>query len=129
MRKTNYRDYVVEAMQYYARCGKPNETCIRKLRFTANPKEEPNIRDLEAVERALRRLGSEEYGERGAKAVQMVYFVSPHTSLKRNDITERVHGAAGALHTCESMVYASLRRMRDLVAEERGLRCNENMML
>ena len=129
MKKDNYRDYVVEAMRYYAACDRPNADALIRLRRTLPAEGTACYRDLEAVEHMLRRLESEEYGRNGVRCVEMVYFASPTNTPSRSDISRRVSLASSELCICESQVYKALRRARTLVALERGLRVDERSLL
>lgn len=129
MKKDNYRDYVVDAMRYYAMCKKPDEATLRRLRNVLPPDDTACYRDLEAVQHMLKRLESEEYGRAGVRCVEIVYFASPSRALSRNDITLRVCRAASELSICETNVYRALRRARTLVAIERGLRVDDRSIL
>lgn len=128
MKTNNYRDYVVEAMRYYAYCGAPGDADLRKLKDSLLKSEHSSYYDLEAVHSAMKRLESEEYGSLAVECVRMVYFVSPTKPPARNEISARVSSAAKALFIGESTVYRALRRARTLVALERGLRITDDIV-
>lgn len=129
MKKDNYRDYVVEAMRYYAACEHPDAASLERLRKVLPAESTACFRDLEAVEHMLHRLKNEEYGITGVRCVEIVYFASPNHVPSRHEITDRVSAAAHELCICESTVYKALRRARTLVALERGLRVDEQSLL
>ena len=129
MKKDNYRDYVVEAMRYYAACDRPDAGALKKLRDALPSESTACCRDLEAVERMLYRLENEEYGRPGVRCVEIVYFTSPSKTLSRGEIAKRVCRASNELCMCESSVYKALRRARTLVALERGLRVDERSLI
>ena len=122
MEKDNYRDYVVEAMRYYAICGCPSEDDLRKLKNVLPEEGIASYYDLLAVQHMLYRLGREEYGPRAVECVKRVYIKK---TTSRQDISTRVSIAAMELSVCETWIYKALRRARILVALERGLRVND----
>lgn len=127
IKKDNYRDYVVEAMRFYALCGRPNETELRKIKAQLSDKD-GRYRDLQAVYNMLYRLGREEYGPDGVSCVEKVYFAHPERRILRNEITERITIVADELCIYESKVYNALRRARVLVAQELQLRTDEDYL-
>ena len=129
MKKDNYRDYVVEAMRYYAACDCPDEDALKKIRSVLPPDGTACYRDLEAVQRMLYRLRNEEYGQPGVRCVEIVYLSSPSHTPSRGEVAKRVNIASSELSMCESSVYKALRRARTLVALERGLRVDERSLL
>lgn len=126
MNKNNYRDYVTEAYRYYAMCGKPDSAALRQVRTVLPPNCRGSIADLEAVARVLDRLEYEEESELMKQCLDMVYFADPRRTPGRGVISSRVGCAAVELSVSESTVYRILRRLRLLLAVERGLRVEES---
>lgn len=125
MNKDNYRDYVADAYRYFAQCGKPNNSELRQLRTALPNGYRGGLSDLEAVSRVLERLALEPDGETWVRCLDIVYFSHPRRSPTRGALTERVRIAALSLAVSEATVYRMLRRLRTLLAMERGLRIDE----
>lgn len=125
MNKDNYRDYVADAYRYYALCGKPDANELRRLRTAQSRNYKGGMADLEAVVRVLERLDYEQDSDIWRRCLEMVYFANPRSSATRGALTDRVRLAAAELCISESTVYRMLRRLRLLLAIERGLRVDE----
>ncbi len=125
MYKDNYRDYVAEAYRYYALCGKPDAGELRRLRSAQSANYRGGMADLEAVVRVLERIDYEQDADIWKRCLDIVYFSNPRHSAVRGAITDRVRFASTELCISESTVYRILRRLRLLLAMERGLRVDE----
>lgn len=125
MNRDNYRDYVADAYRYYALCGKPDATELRRMRTTHTQNYRGGMADLEAVVRVLERLDYEQDAEIWKRCLEIVYFSNPRSSANRGALTDRVRIASLELCISESTVYRILRRLRLLLAMERGLRVDE----
>ncbi len=125
MKKDNYRDYVCEAYRYYAQCGCPDSEQLRQLRLNANEWQRANVSDLEAVYRVIQRLRSEPDGWLARQCLERVYLHPSQSAFSRGSISQRVALAARELSISESVVYRILRRLRLLLALERGLRIDD----
>lgn len=125
MKKDHYYDYVTEAFRYYAFCGKPKSDDLRQLRMETASGEHGRLSDLEAVLRTLERLRSEPDGIQSLSCLELVYFEKPSHYPKRNEITQRVEKASSDLGLSVSSVNRRLRRIRMLMALERGLRLDD----
>jgi len=125
MNKDNYRDYVADAYRYYALCGKPDSGELRRLRTAKSHDYKGGVADLEAVARVLDRLDYEQDAEIWKRCLEIVYFSNPRHSATRGALTERVRIASIELCISESTIYRMLRRLRLLLAMERGLRVDE----
>lgn len=125
MNKDNYRDYVADAYRYYALCGKPDAAKLRKLRTAQSHDYKGGMADLEAVVRVLERLDYEQDADIWKRCLDIVYFANPKHSADRGALTDRVRFASIELCISESTVYRMLRRLRLLLAMERGLRVDE----
>lgn len=126
MNKDNYRDYVTEAYRYYAMCGKPRSRELSQVRSVLPSNSQGAIADLEAVTRVLERLEYEEDPELMKRCLDIVYFTDPRHYPGRGVLSARVNYAAMELSVSESTVYRVLRRLRLLLAIERGLRVEES---
>lgn len=147
MLKTHYRDYATEAYRLHARLGgaeaykrriyaeaqaqhaqgragsqgSPTEAAV--LRAEAALTEKEGVwRDLEAVERTMKRIALCRNGDCILRAVKEVYQQSPDVSLGRGDIANRVTKLSIAMPASPRSIYGWLRIARDIFAEERGLR-------
>lgn len=146
MKKDHIRDYTTEAFRYYAKIGKtaeqlkndigmaiideksnvmfsvnktlssPIESVILKKEQIINSLQ-AEIADIDAVDKTLNRLDKD-----SRQAVQIVYFTDADKALERNDISFRVRKASLTIPCGESTVYRLLKRARNVLAEERGLR-------
>lgn len=125
MNKDNYRDYVADAYRYYAMCGKPDAVALRRLRTAQSNDYKGGVADLEAVLRVLDRLDYEQDAGILRRCLEIVYFANPKHSATRGALTDRVRIASMELCISESTVYRMLRRLRLLLALERGLRVDE----
>ena len=125
MNKDNYRDYVADAYRYYALCGKPDAGELRRLRTSQTNNYKGGMADLEAVLRVLERLDYEQDAGIMKRCLEIVYFANPRHSASRGALTDRVRFASMELCISESTVYRMLRRLRLLLAMERGLRVDE----
>lgn len=125
MNKDNYRDYVADAYRYFALCGKPDVNELRRLRTALPQNYRGGLTDLEAVRRVLGRLDFEPNADDWHRCLEIVYFSHPRRSPTRGALTDRVRMAAMELCVSESTVYRMLRRLRTLLALERGLRIDE----
>jgi|GEM_PF-1500027 len=125
MNRDNYRDYVTDAYRYYALCGKPERSELRRLRTSGCHDYNGGVADLEAVVRVLERLDFEQDSRMWKRCLDIVYFSNPRHSPTRGALTDRVRYAAMELCVSESTVYRMLRRLRLLLAMERGLRVDE----
>jgi len=126
MNKDNYRDYVTEAYRYYALCGMPDGAELRQVRMALPQNCRGGVADLEAVVSVLERLEKEPEGEMMKRCLEMVYFADPKRTASRGALSSRVDHAAMELCVSESTVYRILRRLRLLLAIERGLRVEES---
>ena len=126
MNKDNYRDYVTEAYRYYAMCGRPSSAELRKVRMILPSKSRGSIADLEAVLKVIERLDFEPESEMIKQCLEIVYFADPRHLSNRGTISSRVDFAAELLCVSESTVYRMLRRLRLMLAIERGLRVDED---
>lgn len=125
MNKDNYRDYVADAYRYYALCGMPDAGELRRLRTAQEQRYRGGMADLEAVQRVLERLEFEQDAHMWKRCLEIVYFSNPRHSPTRGALTDRVRFASLELCVSESTVYRMLRRLRLLLAMERGLRVDE----
>jgi len=125
MNRDNYRDYVADAYRYYALCGKPDAAELRRLRTAQPHNYRGGMADLEAVAKVLERLDYEQDAEMWKRCLDIVYFSNPRSSASRGALTDRVRIASMELCISESTVYRMLRRLRLLLAMERGLRVDE----
>lgn len=128
MNKDNYRDYVTEAYRFYAMCGRPGAAELRQMRSILLNDCRGSIADLEAVQRVVERLGLEQDGELLSRCMEIVYFSDPKHIPGRGTISSRVDFAAAQLCVSESTVYRVLRRLRLMLAVERGLRVDDEGM-
>ena len=129
MNKDNYRDYVTEAYRYYAMCGKPDQMEVRQVKNVLPPHCRGGLADLEAVNRVIERLRYEPDGDMMLRCMEIVYFTDPKHMASRGEMSSRVGRAAMELNTSESTVYRSMRRLRLLMAIERGLRVEESELI
>ncbi|MBQ9994092.1 MAG: hypothetical protein IJP17_05210 [Clostridia bacterium] len=129
MKKDNYRDYVTDAFRYYALCGRPDSDQLRRLRTVAPQNMRGALSDLEAVSRVINRLNTEPDGEDELHCLELVYFAQPQYYPSRGAITERVRATADKLCMSEASVYRHLRRLRLLMALERGLRIDDRELV
>ncbi len=125
MNRDNYRDYVADAYRYYALCGKPDAAELRRLRTSQTQNYRGGMADLEAVLRVHERLELEPEAQLWRRCLEIVYFSNPKHSPTRGALTDRVRFASLELCISESTVYRMLRRLRLLLAMERGLRVDE----
>lgn len=125
MNKDNYRDYVADAYRYYALCGRPDAGELRRMRTAQAHNYRGGMADLEAVQRVLDRLEYEPDAGMWKRCLDIVYFSNPKHSPARGALTDRVRFASLELCVSESTVYRMLRRLRLLLAMERGLRVDE----
>lgn len=125
MKKDNFRDYVCEAFRYYAQCGCPDSDQLKKLRLNANEWQRGGISDLEAVYRVIKRLKGEPDGWIAIKCLELVYFTQPSAPPSRGSIMQRVAVASSELCMSEAGIYRILRRLRMMLALERGLRIDD----
>ncbi len=125
MKKENYCSYVIDAFRYYAACDRPTGGQLRALKDVLRPEQRGALLDLEAVDRVISKLKWEMDGEQLLRCLELVYFACPHTQLTRGVISERVVFACGELGLSESSIYRALRRLRLMMAIERGLRISE----
>ncbi len=129
MNKDNYRDYVTEAYRYYALCGRPTELEVKQVRDILPPNCRGAVADLEAAARVMGRLELEPEGELMKGCLDRVYLADPRRTPGRGAISERVVRASMELCVSESTVYRILRRLRLLMAIERGLRVEEGELV
>lgn len=122
MKKDNCHDYVSEAFRYYALCGCPDGERLRRIRHETTEWQRADFQDLEAVCRVIDRIRTEPDGDTTLRCMEMVYFSQPRVSPTRGIISERVLAAAGELCLSESAVYRTMKRLRRMLAVERGLR-------
>ena len=122
LKKDNCHDYVSEAYRYYALCGCPDGERLRRMRLEASEFQRADFQDLEAVCRVIDRVRSEPDGSVTLRCMELVYFSQPRVSLTRGLITERVLAASNELCVSESAVYRMMKRLRHMLAVERGLR-------
>ena len=125
MNKNNYRDYVTEAYRYYAMCGKPNAAELRQVSAMLPAGCKASIADLDAVTRVLERLETEEDPDLMKQCLDIVYFTDPKRVPGRGIVSNRLDFAAMELSVSEATVYRALRRLRLLLALERGLRVED----
>lgn len=126
MKKDNYYDYVTEAFRYYAYCGKPKSKELRELRTQGAKAGCGKLSDLEAVLRTVERLQTEPDGVQSLSCLEMVYFEKPSHYPKRSELTQRIENASLALGLSVSSINRRLRRIRMLMAIERGLRIEDS---
>ena len=127
MKKTNFRDYAVQAFRYYALCGRPTADQLHTLRNQAPEDMRGALEDLEAVHRVITHLRTAELdGAIKLKTLEIVYMSNPWRYPGRNELTERARAASSTLYTSESQVYRHLHRIRELLARERGLRLSDD---
>ena len=124
MKKDNCHDYVFEAYRFYALCGCPDAERLRKMRLNASEWQRADIQDLEAVSRVIERVRTEPDGSTTLRCMEIIFFTQPKTSLTRGIVSERVLAAADELCVSESVVYRTMKRLRHMLAIERGLRIN-----
>ncbi len=125
MNRDNYRDYVSDAYRYYALCGKPDQNELRVLKSSQMQNYRGGIADLEAVARVLDHLELEQDAEMWKRCLDIVYFTDPRHAPTRGVLTDRVRYASIELCVSESTIYRMMRRLRMLLAMERGLRVDE----
>lgn len=125
MKKDHYYDYVIEAFRYYASCGKPETKDIHHLRYSASMEQKGRLSDLEAVVRTVERLRTEPDGVDSINCLELVYFQQPQHHPKRNELTQRVENASLQLGLSVSSINRRLKRVRRLMAVERGLRIDD----
>ncbi len=123
MSKDNFRDYVADAYRYYALCGKPDREELRVLRSAQDYR--GGLADLEAVSRVLEHLELEQDAKMWKRCLEIVYFTDPRRVPNRGILTDRVRFASIQLCVSESTIYRMMRRLRMLLAMERGLRVDE----
>ena len=141
MKKDFTRDYVTEAFRLYAAMGKPTYEEAQKKVYeielskrsdvdpsiavtqaeTAVNNSMPLLLDIMAVQKTIELL------ERGNKqhivsAVKDIYFLYPLQTLRRGDISDRVHRFAITFPVSEKQVYVWLKEARLFCAAIRGLR-------
>jgi len=126
MKKDNYRDYVCEAFRYYAQCGQPDSEKLRQMRLSATDWQRAGLNDLEAVYRVIKRLQSEPDGAITYRCLDLVYFANPSSPPSRGAISSRVTAASRELSLSEAVIYRILRRLRLMLATERGLRISSD---
>ena len=122
MKKDNCHDYVCEAYRFYALCGCPDAERLRMLRLNMTEWQRADIQDLEAVSRVIERVRTEPDGHTTLRCMEIIYFSQPKVSPTRGLMSERVLAAAGELCVSESVVYRTMKRLRHMLAVERGLR-------
>lgn len=112
LRKDNIRDYTAEAFRYYA-----------LIRSGAVISDDPAaIEDINAVDRVIDSLKDKPDGAISLRCLELVYFTQPRSLPKRGAITDRTRYASMQLGLSESDVYRRLRRLREDLAAQRGLR-------
>ena len=143
MAKDHIRDYATEAFRFYAKSGGVKKYIekitedIEKQKGTGimSPTEgqivakervieehAAELADLEAVDKTLNILAYITSGREMRQAVEHVYFKDCWRDLQRGDIKTRVHFAEINIPASERQIYRWLKRVRDIFAEERGLR-------
>ena len=122
MKKDNCHDYVSEAYRFYALCGCPDVERLRKMRLNASEWQRADIQDLEAVSRVIERVRTEPDGSTTLRCMEIIFFTQPKLYITRGLMSERVLAAADELCISESVVYRTLKRLRHMLAIERGLR-------
>lgn len=122
MKKDNCHDYVSEAYRFYALCGCPDVERLRKMRLNASEWQRADIQDLEAVCRVIERIRTEPDGSTTLRCMEIIYFTQPKLAASRKLMSERVLAAADELCVSESAVYRIMKRLRHMLAVERGLR-------
>ena len=151
MLKTHYRDYATEAYRLHARLGSaaaykrrvPAEALARRAEAggSAGPgspteaavvraeaalaETEGTIRDLEAVERAMERIGRMRGGTCILRAVREVYEAEADRPIERREIARRVDKLSLEMPAGPRSIYRWLGTARQVFAEERGLRTRE----
>ena len=83
---------------------------------------EGTIRDLEAVERAMERIGRMRGGTCILRAVREVYEAEADRPIERGEIARRVDRLSIGLPASPATIYRWLGLARKIFAEERGLR-------
>ena len=154
MLKTHYRDYATEAYRLHARLGSaaaykrrvlaealarraesggsagsagpgsPTEAAVVRAE-AALAETEGTIRDLEAVERAMERIGRMRGGTCILRAVREVYEVEADRPIERGEIARRVDKLSLEMPAGPRSIYRWLGTARQVFAEERGLRTRE----
>ena len=150
MIKTHYRDYATEAYRLYARLGgaeaykrriyaeaqerhaqgctggpgSPTEAAVLRGE-AALAEKEGTWRDLEAVERAMERIGRMRGGTCILRAVREVYEVEADRPIERGEIARRVDKLSLEMPAGPRSIYRWLGTARQVFAEERGLRTRE----
>lgn len=112
LRKDNIHDYTAEAFRYYA-----------LMRSGAAISNDPAaIEDINAVDRVIDSLKNQPDGDISLRCLELVYFTQPRSLPKRGAITDRTRYASMQLGLSEADVYRRLRRLRENLAAQRGLR-------
>lgn len=154
MLKTHYRDYATEAYRLHARLGSaaaykrrvlaealarraesggsvwsagpgsPTEAAVVRAE-AALAETEGTIRDLEAVERAMERIGRMHGGTCILRAVREVYEIDADRPIERGEIARRVDKLSLEMPAGPRSIYRWLGTARQVFAEERGLRTRE----
>ncbi len=122
LKKDNCHDYVSEAFRYYAQCGCPNGERLRAMRLNTAEWQRADFLDLEAVCRVVDRIKTEPDGITTLRCLELIYFKQPKAAPTRGNVSERVAAAADELCLSESAVYRIMKRLRYMLAVERGLR-------
>ncbi len=146
MKKDNIRDYATEAFRFYARLGKPSYRILKAQYMTeameeysraheksgqpGRPteaalmyaekqveKKEAELLDILAVEKVYYSAKRDV-----REIIELVYFESPDESLKKGEISERVHKASLWTYNSEREVYRILKAARTAFGIERKLR-------
>ena len=86
---------------------------------------EGTIRDLEAVERAMERIGRMRGGTCILRAVREVYEAEADRPIERGEIARRVDRLSLEMPAGPRSIYRWLGTARQVFAEERGLRTRE----
>lgn len=118
MKKSNIRDYAVEAFRYYARVEKNKDLKLPSDTRLASG----CMLDIMAVEKTLRMLKNSREGNEVIRALKTVYFTMPERGFKRGEISGRVSLASNEINVAEPTIYRFLNKAITLFAQNRGLR-------
>ncbi|MFA7636473.1 MAG: hypothetical protein WCX81_01775 [Monoglobales bacterium] len=118
MKKSNIRDYAVEAFRYYARAEKNKDLKLPTDKRLASG----CMLDIIAVEKTLRMLQGSREGNEVIKALRTVYFTMPERGFKKGEISGRVSLASNEISVAEPTIYRFLNKAITLFAQNRGLR-------
>lgn len=149
MVKETARDYIVDAFRFYSVLKRPNAASARKkadsylLNWegsghfgpedasplisleTLKTNLDAELADVQAVENTLRILRARPEGREILRAIETVYFFSPHSPQAKRDITDRVRCASLEIPVSERTIYYYLSLARKIFAQQRGLRTEQ----